>query len=117
MQTLQAADIAMTEPIYTHTQWRVQPGQAEAFIGAWSSLAKAFLSLPEAPIFGTLLRSQEDPHLFYSFGPWLRLEDVEAMRAHPGVLAAYAQVKGLCIETCPGAYRVVHVESLADETR
>lgn len=106
----------MTHSIFTHTRWRVHPGQAEAFIGAWSNLAKAFLALPESPIFGTLLRSEHDPHLFYSFGPWHRLQDVEAMRSHPAVLVAYDQMRNLCAELSPGTYQVVrHVDASTTE--
>ncbi len=85
-------------------------------MAAWSDLANAFLSLPESPIWGTLLRSDEDPHLFYSFGPWRRVTDIEAMRAHPVVLAAYAHLQSLCVEMSPGAYQVVRqVASPSDE--
>ncbi len=106
----------MVDSLYTHTKWSVQPGRAEAFMAAWSELANAFLSLPEFPIWGTLLRSDEDPHLFYSFGPWRRVTDIEAMRAHPVVLVAYAHLQSLCLEMSPGAYQVVrHVASPSDE--
>jgi hypothetical protein len=48
----------------------VLPEQEAAFVAAWQELAAFFLALPVPPRWGTLLRSLEDPRLFYSFGPW-----------------------------------------------
>ena len=38
------------------------------------------------------MRSVEDPALFYSFGPWRSLEDIQAMRADPGTRGVYQRV-------------------------
>ncbi len=73
----------MSEQPYTLARWFVVPGQEEGFIAAWHELAAFFLSLKAPPRWGTLLRSVEDPRLFYSFGPWPSMETIAAMRAHP----------------------------------
>jgi quinol monooxygenase YgiN len=70
-----------------------------------------FSQLPAPPVWGTLLQSEADPQLFYSFGPWQRDADIQAMRANPAVQAAFAALRDTCIEMTPGTYRRVrHVE-------
>ena len=76
----------MEEQPYTLARWRVRAGQEDTFIAAWRQLAVFFLSLREPPRWGTLLRSIEDPRLFYSFGPWPSMETIAAMRAHPDLI-------------------------------
>lgn len=96
---------------YTLALWRVQPGREDEFVQAWKDLGEAFGRLPDPPGEGTLLQSVEDPQRFYSFGWWQRLEDIQAMRAHPDAAAALARLAGLCTESQPGAYRVVAIAS------
>lgn len=101
----------MTDVYYTHAMWRVREGRGADFVRAWNGLGAAFEGLDRKPLWGTLLQSLSDPHLFFSFGPWERLEDIEAMRGHAGAQAAIARVRALCDDATPGACRrVVHVE-------
>lgn len=97
----------MAGPYYTLGVWRVKEGKAEEFIAAWKAVGEVFYALPHPPGPGTLLRSESDPSLFYSFGPWDRLEDIEAMRADPNAGAAIARIVELCDEAQPGTFRVV----------
>jgi hypothetical protein len=71
---------------YTLALWRVKEGREVEFVEAWKGLSDYFLDLPNPPGTGTLIRSAEDPRLFYSFGPWRSLEDIQRMRSdpHPG---------------------------------
>ncbi len=90
---------------YTLAMWRVKPGREEEFIQAWrEDLGAYFLSLPGA-IGGTLLRSVEDPRLFYSFGPWRSLEDIRAMRTDPRTLEVMGKLRELCEEATPGVFQ------------
>lgn len=91
----------MSEPVYTHAQWRTKPGAEDDFVAAWSRLAEAFSALPAQPLWGTLLRSRTDPNIFYSFGPWRSEADVQAMRAAPAALEALEQVKSCCLDATP----------------
>jgi heme-degrading monooxygenase HmoA len=92
---------------YTLAMWRVRPGQEEEFIRAWrEDLAGYFLSLPGV-MGGTLLRCVEDPSLFYSFGPWRSLEDIQSMRADPRTTAVMGKLRDLCVEATPGVYERV----------
>lgn len=97
----------MTNPYYTLGTWRVKEGREADFIAAWKAVGEAFYQLPRPPGPGTLLRSESDPSLYYSFGPWDRLEDIQAMRNDPRARAAIARLVDLCIEASPGTFRVV----------
>jgi hypothetical protein len=80
----------MSQQPYTLARWYGAPDQEAAFLAAWQDLAVFFLSLPMPPHWGTLLRSVEEPRLFYSFGAWPSMETIAAMRAHPDAPAALA---------------------------
>jgi hypothetical protein len=96
----------MSDQPYTLARWRVTSGHEEAFVAAWHELAAFFLSLKAPPRWGTLLRSVDDPRLFYSFGPWPSMETIAAMRAHPGAVGAIGKLTALCEETELGTYLV-----------
>jgi hypothetical protein len=91
---------------YTLARWQVAPDQEAAFVAAWQELAVVFLSLPAPPHWGTLLRSIEDPRLFYSFGPWPSMETIATMRADPDASAALAKLTALCETAELGTYWV-----------
>jgi heme-degrading monooxygenase HmoA len=93
---------------YTLAIWRVKEGKEEEFVEAWKGdLADFFLNLPNPPGTGTLIRSVEDPQLFYSFGPWRSLEDIQQMRSDPRTTEMIGKLAALCEEAKPGAFRVV----------
>ena len=93
---------------YTLAMWRVKEGCEEEFMEAWSGeLAEFFLSLPNPPGTGTLIRNVDDPHLFYSFGPWKSLDDVRQMRSHPRTQEVMGNLRNLCEEVSAGDYEVV----------
>jgi quinol monooxygenase YgiN len=102
----------MDEPTYyTHAEWRVRPGREAEFVTAWRALSEAFAALPARPLWGTLLQSEREPALFYSFGPWASAADIAAMRADPGARSALERVAALCEHATPGGYReVAHVD-------
>lgn len=98
----------MGQPVhYTHALWRVKPGHEDEFIAAWNAVADAFISLDRPPLWGTLLRSESEPNVFYSFGPWEAAEDVTAMRAHPAAAEAIGKAVALCDEATPANYSMV----------
>jgi hypothetical protein len=98
--------MAMAEQPYTLARWLVAAGNEDAFVAAWHDLAAFFLSLKQPPRWGTLLRSIENPRLFYSFGPWPSTETIAAMRGDPGAPAAIATLTGLCEEAELGTFLV-----------
>jgi len=98
----------MSEQIYTLGVWRVKEGRQAEFIVAWKRLGAIFASLPHPPSGkGLLIQSTTDPTLFYSFGPWHSPEDVTAMRSDPQAQGGIAELRELCNESTPGAFRVV----------
>jgi len=97
----------MQGDVYTLGVWKVKPGEEESFIAVWKELGDFFLSLPKPPGPGTLVQSLEDATLFYSFGPWNSLEDIQAMRAHPQASAMIGKLASLCETATPGSFRVV----------
>jgi len=92
---------------YTLATYRVVPGKEDAFVRRWHELASIFISLPNPPHWGVLVRSTRDPTLFHSFGPWDKAEHIAAMRTSPEALAAFKSLQELCIEMMPGDYEVV----------
>ena len=93
---------------YTLAIWRVKEGREEEFVELWKGdLADFFLSLPNPPGTGTLVRSVEDPLLFYSFGPWKSLDDIREMRSNPQTREVIGRLAALCDEAKPGAFEVV----------
>jgi hypothetical protein len=98
----------VAEQVFTLGVWRAKPGQGKSFIEAWKALGEVFAQLPDPPAgVGTLLQSVSDPNLFYSFGPWRRLEDIQAMRGNPAAQEGIKRVAALCTEATPGAFRMV----------
>jgi heme-degrading monooxygenase HmoA len=96
---------------YTHALWRVKPGQEDEFVVAWKAMGDAFVALPGvgSGAQGTLVQSINDATLFYSFGSWQSLEQIQAMRADPTAQTAMSRVRELCIEATPGTYRLVAI--------
>ncbi len=94
---------------YTLALWRVKEGREEEFVEAWKGdLADYFSNLPNPPgESGTLIRSVEDPQLFYSFGPWKSLEDIQKMRSDPRTPEMIGKLAALCEEAKPGTFQVV----------
>jgi heme-degrading monooxygenase HmoA len=68
---------------YTHTTWRVKPGQEEEFIRRW----KEWIDWSHLQGLGPrarLLRDAESPSTFVSFGPWMSPDAVKNWRAAAG---------------------------------
>jgi hypothetical protein len=97
----------MDEVYYTLAMWRVKPGNEKVFVAAWLDLSALFGALPGPPGTGRLLQSVTDPSLYYSFGPWHKLQDIDAMRADPHAREALKRLMDLCTEAAPGTFRQV----------
>ncbi|MGH9223107.1 MAG: antibiotic biosynthesis monooxygenase family protein [Acidimicrobiales bacterium] len=99
----------MDEPVpYTLAVWRVKAGCADEFVQMWTrDLAGHFLHLERRPQWGRLLRSVDDPQLFYSFGPWQSRDDIVAMRSDLASAEIFARLAALCDEFRPGLFEEV----------
>jgi len=100
-------ETSMQDVVYTLGVWKVKAGQEAEFIAAWKELGEIFAELKRPPGTGTLIQSLSDTALFYSFGPWGGLEDVQEMRSDPRAQAAIQRLIGLCTEATPGTFRMV----------
>jgi len=66
--------------VWTHGTWVVRPGSEDAFVRAWTDLARTTVgTLGSAR--PTLLRDRDRPNLFKTFGAWPDIAAVEAFRA------------------------------------
>ena len=98
----------MPATIYTLGVWHIKPEHEADFITAWKTLGVIFSQLPSPPTGkGTLIQSVTDPTLFYSFGPWQSLEDVQSMRQNPQAQAGINRLLELCTDAVPGSFRLV----------
>lgn len=97
----------MSEEVYTLGAWRVRDGKQSEFVDAWKALGSYFRGLPHPPGEGTLLQSVDDAKLFYSFGPWRSLEDIQEMRNRSETAGEIGKLMDLCEEGQPGTFRVV----------
>ncbi|HET9494128.1 MAG TPA: antibiotic biosynthesis monooxygenase family protein [Chloroflexia bacterium] len=97
----------MEEAYYTHARWRVKPGREEEFVEAWRVLASFYASEPNAIGHGTLIRSLDDPSVFYAFGPWRTIEDIDAASGGPHSQESLSRLRDLCDEHSGGTYEVI----------
>jgi hypothetical protein len=92
---------------YTFGVWRAKEGREDELVERWKQVGDAFNELPAPPGTGTLIRSVDDPRLFYSFGPWPSLEAIQAMREFERARVAIGRMQEVCEESRPGTFRVV----------
>ena len=92
---------------YTLARWHVKEGREDDFVAAWTGVLGAYFSTLPGVGRGTLIRSVEDPRIFYSFGPWDSLDDIANMRAKPETQEVFAAMAEVCDEMTPGAYELV----------
>lgn len=78
---------------WTHGTWVVKEGNEEAFVAAWSRLARAagerFGTTP------TLLRDVDDPRVFKTFAAWGSREQREEFRGSDLVRSAMDEIEPL----------------------
>jgi quinol monooxygenase YgiN len=80
--------------VWTHGTWIVNPGQEDAFVQAWSKLARdAMAEFRGDP--PTLLRDRGDPNVFMTFGAWPDIEAIEEFRSSDTFRAAVAELQPL----------------------
>lgn len=111
-------DTEVQGTVYTLGRWRVLPEQKTAFIDAWHQLSDLFAQLPQPPSGqGVLIQSITEPDLFYSFGPWQSLDEIEAMRQDAAAKAGLAALRACCSEAADGSYRLVAQSELKTEAK
>jgi quinol monooxygenase YgiN len=66
--------------VWTHGTWVVKPGSEDAFVQAWTDLARTTMATLGSAR-PTLLRDRDRPNVFKTFGSWPDVAAVEAFRA------------------------------------
>lgn len=78
--------------VYTLGLWTVREGREDDFVKAWTVMAERTKEeFPHAS--GTLLRDQNQPSLFISYGPWDSAEEVSAWRASEAFTQGVAAIR------------------------
>lgn len=92
---------------FTLATYRVKSGKEDDFVKRWKRLADTFSAFENPPFWGLLIRSRTVSGLYHSFGPWEKLEHVEAMRSSPESAAAFQGIREVCDDVSPDDYEVV----------
>jgi hypothetical protein len=97
----------MKDEFYTFTYWKVKENNVEEFLHIWEKdFASVFIRLnPYSKI--TLLQSLENPNIYYSFGPWTNLEQMQSSRANENYRSVLSRLISLCSETRQGSFKNV----------
>ncbi len=96
-----------TGQLFTLGQWKVKPGQEEAFIEAWAAFARWTAEHYKGAGTGSLLQDSQRAGEFVSFGAWESPEQVSAWRASPEFKAFGETARRLCDEFQPRSLRLV----------
>jgi quinol monooxygenase YgiN len=81
--------------VWTHGLWIVKPGAEDAFVDAWTELARAGMEQFRPPAAPKLLRDRERPNVFVSFGPFRDDGDVESFRSSDAFARAREAMRDL----------------------
>ena len=81
--------------VFTHGRWVVRPGNEDEFIAAWQELADWTGREVQGADWARLLRDEDEPHVFFSFGPWESRQAVEAWRKLDGFQDRVGRIREL----------------------
>jgi heme-degrading monooxygenase HmoA len=81
--------------VFTHGVWVVNSGNEDAFVEAWSRLARGALSAGYRGEPPTLLRDRERSNVFKTFGAWQDVEAIEEFRGSDLFKDAVAELQPL----------------------
>ena len=94
------------EDTYTHTVWRVKPGNEGEFVARWNEWVewshREGLAAP-----ALLLRDADDPSAFVSFGPWESVAAIAGWRALPGYQERVDRLRRVVDSFEPHTFEVV----------
>jgi quinol monooxygenase YgiN len=80
---------------FTSADWHVRVGNEQAFVEAWTELARISLATPGARDF-LLIRDVADPRHFVSIGRWQDLGTVTLSRSRERFLSQFRRCQALC---------------------
>ena len=82
------------EAMFTHTTWRVKPGQEDEFVERWREWAE-WSHRQGLRAHARLLRDVESTGTFVSFGPWETVAAVRMWRGESGYHERVARLQEL----------------------
>ena len=98
--------LGRVEDTYTHTAWRVKPGDEDEFVARWNEWVewsrREGLAAP-----ALLLRDADDPSAFVSFGPWVNRSAVRNWRSLTGYQERVARLSEVVESFEPRTLEVV----------
>ena len=80
----------------TSGDWVVSEGREDDFVAAWSELIRWSLEAIPGCRWATLIRQDDDPRHFISFGEWDGKEVVATWRQHPEFPEKLGAARSLC---------------------
>jgi quinol monooxygenase YgiN len=93
------------EQHYSHTTWRVKPGQEDEFVRRWTEWAE-WSRRQGLDAQALLLRDLDSPGTFVSFGPWTSVGAVRNWRALEGYQERVARLREVVDEFEPRTLQV-----------
>jgi heme-degrading monooxygenase HmoA len=95
----------MNDDYYSFNLWKIKEGNEQEFLNVWENeLAKAFVKLnPYSKT--TLIQSMDTPSIYYSFGPWIKLDQLQAARSSEEYRTAVTKLVSLCDISKSGSFK------------
>jgi heme-degrading monooxygenase HmoA len=91
-------------PYFTSGNWLVKEGSEEAFVEAWTAFTGWSRDNAAGAKHFVLIRSEEEPRAFVSFGEWDGAESAHAWRNLPEFAELLGRCRALCDEFEPKDY-------------
>ncbi len=96
-----------TNQLYTMGHWTAKAGRESEFRAEWEAFARwTGKNQPGAGV-AYLLRDNEHPQKFVSFGPWESAEAIKAWRERPEFKAYVGKLRELCEDFQPQSLTAV----------
>jgi heme-degrading monooxygenase HmoA len=95
----------MNDDFYSFNLWKIKDGNEQEFLDIWENeLAKTFVELnPYSK--ATLVQSTDSPNIYYSFGPWIKLDELQAARSSKDYRSAVSKLVSLCDIAKSGSFK------------
>jgi heme-degrading monooxygenase HmoA len=87
--------VIVADEVFTSGTWVVQPGHEDEFIAAWTEFAHWTKATTAGAGWVYLLRDEERPNRFVSFGPWRDGQSVQAWRDSAGFGERIGRIRSL----------------------
>ncbi len=91
---------------YSHTTWRVKPGNEAEFVRRWEEWAE-WSHRQGLGAHARLLQDAESPGTYVSFGPWVSVDAVSSWRSLAGYHERVARLQEVVDSFEPRTFEVV----------